>query len=110
MENIGLLIDGFGHILSFNHILLMMLGVTLGILVGVCSGVGGSQRCVAAFAPHLLDGSDLGDHPALLHVLGRAVRRIDDVHPVQHSRRALFRRDDLRRLPDGKDRVRQAGR
>jgi TctA family transporter len=40
MENIGLLIDGFGHILSFNHILLMMLGVTLGILVGVLPGLG----------------------------------------------------------------------
>ncbi|MDG4673139.1 tripartite tricarboxylate transporter permease [Shinella sp. 838] len=40
MENIGLLMDGFGHILSFNHILLMMLGVTLGILVGVLPGLG----------------------------------------------------------------------
>ncbi len=35
MENIGLLMDGFGHVLSWNHLLLMMLGVTLGILVGV---------------------------------------------------------------------------
>lgn len=40
MENIGLLIDGFGHILSWNHILLMMVGVTLGILVGVLPGLG----------------------------------------------------------------------
>lgn len=40
MENIGLLIDGFGHILSWNHILLMMIGVTLGILVGVLPGLG----------------------------------------------------------------------
>src|SRR6218665_1498774 len=40
MENIGLLMDGFGHILSFNHILLMMLGVLLGILVGVLPGLG----------------------------------------------------------------------
>ena len=40
MENIGLLMDGFGHVLSFNHILLMMLGVTLGILVGVLPGLG----------------------------------------------------------------------
>ena len=40
MENIGLLMEGFGHILSFNHILLMMLGVTLGILVGVLPGLG----------------------------------------------------------------------
>ena len=35
MENFSLLMDGFAHILSFNHVLLMMLGVTLGILVGV---------------------------------------------------------------------------
>jgi putative tricarboxylic transport membrane protein len=40
MTNIGLLMDGFGHILSFNHILLMVLGVTLGILVGVLPGLG----------------------------------------------------------------------
>ncbi|MGV4791865.1 tripartite tricarboxylate transporter permease [Rhizobium sp. F40D2] len=40
MENIGLLMDGFGHVLSFNHLLLMMLGVTLGILVGVLPGLG----------------------------------------------------------------------
>lgn len=40
MENIGLLIDGFGHILSWNHILLMVVGVTLGILVGVLPGLG----------------------------------------------------------------------
>ena len=40
MENIGLLMEGFGHILSFNHVLLMMLGVTLGILVGVLPGLG----------------------------------------------------------------------
>ncbi len=32
--------DGFGHILSFNHILLMMIGATLGILVGVLPGLG----------------------------------------------------------------------
>ena len=40
MENIGLLMDGFAHVLSWNHILLMMLGVTLGILVGVLPGLG----------------------------------------------------------------------
>lgn len=40
MENFSLLMDGFAHILSFNHVLLMMLGVTLGILVGVLPGLG----------------------------------------------------------------------
>lgn len=40
MENFGFLTDGFAHILSFNYILLMMLGVTLGMLVGVLPGLG----------------------------------------------------------------------
>jgi TctA family transporter len=40
VDNIGLLLDGFAHILSFQHILLMMVGVTLGILVGVLPGLG----------------------------------------------------------------------
>ncbi|MFK0692260.1 tripartite tricarboxylate transporter permease [Mesorhizobium sp. IMUNJ 23033] len=40
MGNIGLLFEGFGHILTFQHVLLMMVGVTLGILVGVLPGLG----------------------------------------------------------------------
>ncbi|MBB6305204.1 tripartite tricarboxylate transporter permease [Rhizobium leucaenae] len=40
MTNISLLLDGFAQILSFNHLLLMMVGVTLGILVGVLPGLG----------------------------------------------------------------------
>src|SRR5262249_39984688 len=41
------------------------------------------------------------DHLAVQHVLGRAVRRLRDVDPVQYSRRAIFGRDHLRRLSDG---------
>src|SRR6187431_2229172 len=40
MENIDLLIHGFGIALSGNHILLMVIGVLLGILVGVLPGLG----------------------------------------------------------------------
>ncbi|CAA9364382.1 MAG: Tripartite tricarboxylate transporter TctA family, partial [uncultured Microvirga sp.] len=54
--------------------------------------------------PHLLDVADLGDHHAVLDLLGRSVRRRDHLDPVQHSRRALVGGDDLRRLPDGAER------
>src|SRR6187200_1049450 len=40
MENIDLLIHGFGIAFSFNHVLLMVAGVLLGILVGVLPGLG----------------------------------------------------------------------
>ena len=53
MENIGLLMEGFGHILSFNHILLMMLGVTLG------TGFGTALLMNGTLLPHL----EIGQHP-----------------------------------------------
>lgn len=40
MDNIGLLMDGFALVLSVDHVLLMFIGVTLGILVGVLPGLG----------------------------------------------------------------------
>lgn len=40
MENLDLLMDGFARVLSFNHVLIMIVGVTLGILVGVLPGLG----------------------------------------------------------------------
>ena len=60
-----------------------------------------AQRRVAAAAAHLRHAAGRGDHPAVEHVLGRAVRRLGDLDPVQHSRRAVVGRDDLRRLSDG---------
>ncbi len=50
------------------------------------AGARRAQRRVAAAAADLCDGPGGGDHPAHQHVLGRAVRRVDDVDPVQHSR------------------------
>ncbi len=40
MDNLGLLLHGFGIALSLNHIGLMLVGVLLGILVGVLPGLG----------------------------------------------------------------------
>ena len=40
MENLGLLMHGFGIALSWNHVGLMLVGVLLGILVGVLPGLG----------------------------------------------------------------------
>ncbi len=70
MENFSLLMDGFAHILSFNHVLLMMLGVTLGILVGVLPGLGAPNGVSLLFAADIHDGPDLRDYSALVHVLG----------------------------------------
>src|SRR3954463_13949034 len=40
MENLELLMHGFGIALTFNHVMLMAAGVLLGILVGVLPGLG----------------------------------------------------------------------
>lgn len=36
MENFSLLMEGFAHILSFNHVLLMMLGLRLEFWLASC--------------------------------------------------------------------------
>jgi len=43
----------------------------------------------------------VGDHPALEHVLGRAVRRSVTSILFQHTGRAVVGRHDVRRLSDG---------
>jgi len=40
MENIGYLMDGFATVITVPHIVVMVIGVTLGILVGVLPGLG----------------------------------------------------------------------
>src|SRR5262245_21036671 len=52
-------------------------------------------------AAHVHDGSDLGHRHALLHLLGRSVRRRHHLDPIQHPGRGMVRGDHLRRLPDG---------
>ena len=52
-------------------------------------------------AAHLHHGPDLGHRDAVLHLLGRAVRRRHHLDPVQHSGRSLVGGHHLRRLSDG---------
>ena len=59
------------------------------------------QRRGDPAAAHVHDAADVGDHHAVVHLLGRVVRRRDHVDPVQHTGRAMVGRDDLRRLSDG---------
>src|SRR5262245_532854 len=59
------------------------------------------QRRGDPAAADVLDVADLGDHHAVLHLLGRAVRRRDHLGAVQHSWRAVVGRDDVRRLSYG---------
>ena len=67
-----------------------------------CCRAGRSQRRFAAAAVDLHHGSGRRDHSAHQHVLGSAVRRLDDIHPLQHSRRAVIGRDHIRRLSHGR--------
>ena len=65
------------------------------------AGPGRAERRGDPAAAHLHHGSDLGDRDAVLHLLGRAVRRGDHLDPVQHPGRGLVGGDDFRRLSDG---------
>ena len=40
MNNLSLLMDGFATILTWNHLMIMVIGVMLGMLVGVLPGLG----------------------------------------------------------------------
>ena len=59
------------------------------------------QRRRDPAAADLLHVADLGDHHAVLHLLGRAVRRRHHLGPVQHSGRTMVGGDHLRRPSDG---------
>jgi hypothetical protein len=52
---------------------------------------------------------DLRHHPALLHLLGGALRRRHHLHPFQHPRRAMVGCDDVRRSSDGDQSGRSGG-
>ena len=71
---------------------------------------GRRQRRRDPAAADVHDAADLGDHHAVVHLLGRAVRRRDHVDPVQHSGRALVGGDHLRRLSAGAARAAPAKR
>ena len=62
---------------------------------------GRRQRRGDPAAADFLDVADLGHRDAVVHLLGRPVRRRDHLDPVQHPGRALVGGHHLRRLPDG---------
>ena len=87
MEAFGLLIHGFPVLLTFKTLSLMMVGLVLGIFVGVLPAW--VDRTALQFCcPDVLDGPDLGHRDAVVHLLGRAVRRRHHVDPVQHPGRS----------------------
>ena len=63
-------------------------------------------RCNPA-AADVFDVADLGDHHAVLHLLGSAVRRRHHLDPVQHTGRTMVGGDHVRRLSDGAERKRR---
>ena len=101
MEALGLLLHGFEVLLTWKTLALMMVGLVLGIFVGVLPGLGGPNGVAILLPLTFTMDPDLGHRDALVHLLGRAVRRRDHLDPVQHSRRSLVGGDHLRRLSDG---------
>ena len=65
------------------------------------AGAGRTERRRDPSAADFLDGSDLGHCDAVVHLLGRAVRRCDHVHIVQYSRRGVVGGHHVRRVSDG---------
>ena len=65
------------------------------------AGPGRRQRRGDPAAADLHHAADLGDHHALLHLLGSAVRRRHHLDPVQYPGRALVGGDHLRRPSHG---------
>ena len=101
MDALHSLIDGFGVLGDPANILYMFIGIMLGVLIGVLPGLGGANGVAILLPLTFCDVADLGDHHAVLHLLGRAVRRRHHLDPVQHPRRAVVGGDHLRRLSDG---------
>ena len=108
MEEIVNLFHGFAVALQPFNIMVMVIGIVLGVIIGVLPGLGGANGVAILLAADLQHVADLGDHHAVLHLLGRVVRRRDHLDPVQYSRRAMVGGDHLRRLSDGADKARPA--
>ena len=101
MEAFGLLLHGFTVLLTWKTLALMMVGPRARHLRRRAAGPRRAERRRDPVAAHLHDGSDLGHRDAVLHLLGRAVRRRHHLDPVQHPGRGLVGRHHLRRLSDG---------
>ena len=103
MDAIGLLMHGFAVLLTWKTLLLVMIGLVLGIFVGVCPA-SAAPTAWRSCAADVHDGLDLGNRDAVLHLLGRAVRRRHHLilfNIFQHPCESLVGRDHLRRLSDG---------
>ena len=72
MEEINALFGGFAVAMSPFNIMLMLVGVTLGVIIGVLPGLGGANDC-HPLTSHLHNASYLRHHHALLYLLGCAV-------------------------------------
>ncbi len=101
MEEIVNLFHGFAVVLQPFNILVMVIGILLGVIIGVLPGLGGANGVAILLPLTFSHVADLGDHHAVLHLLGRAVRRRHHLGAVQHSGRAVVGGDHLRRPSDG---------
>lgn len=70
-------------------------------MIGVLPGIGPVPTVALLLPFYLRHGAGLRLHHAGRHFLRRPVRRPDDRHPRQYSRRNLFRGDVPRWPPDG---------
>ena len=101
MEAFGLLMHGFAVLLTWKTLAADDGRAGARHLRRRAAGPRRPERRGDPAAADLHHGSDLGHRDAVLHLLGRAVRRRHHLDPVQHSRRGLVGRDHLRRLSDG---------
>src|ERR1700758_1128767 len=67
---------------------------------GEFAGPARPQRSFVTAAADVSHAARLRNHSAFEHVLGRAVRRLRNLDPVQYSRRAVIGGNDFRRVSD----------
>ena len=101
MEAVTLLLHGFAVLMTWKILLLMLVGPRARHLRRRAAGPGRPERRRDPAAAHVHDGPHVGDRDAVVHLLGRIVRRRDHVDPVQYSGRSMVGGDDVRRLSDG---------
>jgi hypothetical protein len=114
MQEINSLIGGFAVALSWFNLMLMFAGIVLGVIIGVLPGLGGANGVAILLPLTFLHGAaagrgHVGHHPALVHLLGRALRRRHHLDPLQHPGRAVVGGHDVRRLSPRAERPRRRG-
>ena len=101
MEELANLFHGFAVTFQPFNISVMVIGIVLGVLIGVLPGLGGANGVAILLPLTFSHVADVGDHHAVLHLLGRVVRRRHHVDSVQHTGRTMVGRDHVRRPSDG---------